>query len=114
MGIREEHYIIICGNPPPDYALAVFTVTIKLTMHVVAIVLALRTRNIEVDAVNDAKETQAIVYTSTVLILAILVFSLTLEGYPNAYGIALGTCVYLGCLMFLGFTFIPKASSIGI
>ena len=108
MGIREEHFIIICGNPLPDYVLAGFALIIKLTMHVVAIVLALRTRKIQVDAVNDAKETQAIVYTSTVLILAFLVFNFTLEGYPNAYGIGVGTCIYLECMTFLGFTFIPK------
>ena len=112
MGIREEHYIIICGNPPPDYAIAAFSVTIKITMHVIAIiVLALRPRNIKMDAVNDAKETQAVVYISTVLIVCFLAFNFTLEGYANVYGIAVGICIYLVCVTFLGFTFIPKVKS---
>ena len=80
-------------------------------MHVVAIVLAIRTRNIEVDAVNDAKETQATVYTSTVLIVLFLAFNFTLEGFANAYGIGVGICIYLECVTFLGFTFIPKVKS---
>ena len=108
MGVIEDHYIIICGNPPPDYAVAAITVTIKFALHVIAIVLAIRTRNIEVEAVNDAKETQAIVYISTALIILVVVCNFTLEGYANAYGLAIGILSYLDCVTFLGLTFIPK------
>ena len=110
MGVIEEHYIIICGNPPPDYAVAAVTVTVKFAMHVIAIVLAIRTRNIEVEAVNDAKETQAIVYISTALIILVVVCNFTLEGYANAYGLAIGLLSYLESVTFLGLTFIPKVS----
>ena len=108
MGVIEEHYIIICGNPPPDYAIVAFTVTIKLTLHITAIVLAIRTRNIEVEAVNYAKETQALAYISTVYLFLLVLFNFTLEGYANAYGLAVGACAYLGSFVFLGLTFIPK------
>ena len=110
MGIIEDHYIIICGNPPPDYAAAAITVTIKFAINIAAIVLAIRTRNIEVEAVNDAKETQAMVYISTVLIILLVVCNFTLEGFANAYGLAVGILSYLDCATFLGLTFIPKVS----
>lgn len=81
-------------------------------MHTTAIVLALRTRNIEVDAVNDAKEIQITVYISTVLIIIVGVLVVTLDGYANTYGIGIGFCIYLECATFLGFIFIPKVGII--
>ena len=108
MGVVEDHYIIICGNPPPDYAIVAFTVVIKLALHATAIVLAIRTRKIEVEAVNYAKETQALAYISTVYLVLLVVFNFTLEGYANVYGFAVGACAYLGSFTFLGLTFIPK------
>ena len=110
MGVIEEHYIIICGNPPPDYAVTAVSATIKFAMYVIAIVLAIRTRNIEVEAVNDAKETQAIVYISTALIILAVVCNFTLEGYVNIYGFVLGITILVDSAMFLGLTFIPKVS----
>ena len=111
MGIREEHYVLLCGNPVTEYILVVVTVTITLAMHTVAIVLALRTRKIQVDAINDAKETQIVVYISTVIIIMVGIMFFALEGFPNAYGIGIGLCCYLECTTFLGFTFIPKVCS---
>lgn len=73
--------------------------------------MAIRTRKIDVKVVNDAKETQAMVYTSTIFVLAVSVCNFTLEGFPNAYGIALGSAIFVVCMTFLGFTFIPKVSS---
>ena len=64
------------------------------------------------EAVNDAKETQAIVYISTALIILVVVCNFTLEGYANAYGLAIGILSYLDCVMFLGLTFVPKVGKI--
>lgn len=111
MGIRVEHYVLLCGNPVTEIILVAVTVAIVLTMHTVAIVLALRTRKIEVDAVNDAKEIQIIVYISTVIIIMVGIMFFALEGFPNAYGIAIGLCAYLECSVFLGFIFVPKVCS---
>ena len=108
MGIRVNHFILVCGNSPSENVISAFTVTVKLTMHVVAIVLAIRIRNVKIDVVNDAKETQVIVYVSTVLTLTLVACNFILEGYANAYGVAIGLCAYLVSLTFLGLTFIPK------
>ena len=77
-------------------------------MHIVAIVLAIRTRKIDVKVVNDAKETQAIVYLSSLLIIFFVITNFTLEGFANGYGIAVGGSAYLEAVMFLCITFIPK------
>ena len=97
-----------CGNPWPDYILLGVGVTIKFAMHTAAIILAVRTRNIEVEAVNDAKEIKITVCISTVLIIIVGVLVILLENYPNASAIGVGMCVYLECITFLGFIFIPK------
>ena len=107
-GIKEEHYIIICGNPPPEIAFAVINLILKFTMHIAAVVLAIRTRHVQVKVINDTKETQAIVYISTVLLVLFVVCNFIFEGYPNIYGLTVGVFAYIETVMFLGLTFIPK------
>ena len=92
----------------PDYILIGVGVIIKFAMHTAAIVLAIRTRNIEVEAVNDAKEIKITVVISTALIIITGVLLILLENYPNTSAIGLGMCIYLECITFLGFIFIPK------
>ena len=108
MGITVQHFILVCGNSLAENVLSGVTVSIKLIMHIIAIVLSIRIRNVKIDVINDTKESQAIVYISTVLILSLMACSFTLEGFANAYGIGIGVCVYLESITFLGLTFIPK------
>ena len=108
MGIRINHFILICGNSPSENVISAVAVANKLVMHIVAIVLAILTRNVKIDIVNDAKETQVIVYISAVLTFTLVACNFILEGYANAYGVAIGLCAYLASLTFLGLTFIPK------
>ena len=108
MGIREERYIIICGNPSPEIAFAVINLVFKFAIHIAAVVLAIRTRHVQVKVINDTKETQAIVYISTVLLVLFVVCNFIFEGYPNIYGLTVGVFAYIETVMFLGLTFIPK------
>ena len=108
MGITVHHFILVCGNSLAENVISGVTVTIKLTMQIVAIVLAIRIRNVKIDVINDAKEMQAIVYISTVLILSLVACNFILEGFANAYGVGIGACAYLESIAFLGLTFIPK------
>lgn len=108
MGITIHHFILVCGNSLAENVLSGVTVGIKFVMHIIAIVLAIRIRNVKIDVINDTKESQAIVFISTVLIISLMACSFTLEGFANAYGIGIGVCVYLECITFLGLTFIPK------
>ena len=109
-GIREEHYILVCGNPLSDYFLVGLTILVKFVMHTAAIVLAVRTRKVKVEAVNDAREIQITVCISTVLIILVGILLLPLANYPNVVGVGVGICIYLECITFLGFIFIPKVS----
>ena len=46
MGIRINHFILICGNSPSENVISAVAVANKLIMHIVAIVLAILTRNV--------------------------------------------------------------------
>ena len=88
-----------CGNPWPDYILLGVGVTIKFAMHTAAIILAVRTRNIEVEAVNDAKEIKITVCGYTV-------------GKSQSISLLVWACVlYLECITFLGFICTPNQIS---
>ena len=78
----------------------------------VAIVLAFRIRNIEVGTVNDSKSTMAIIYSSSILIviLVIVIFAVS-DYYVDATAIAVSVLIFLEVIIFLGFTFIPKVGT---
>ena len=108
MGLREDHFTYVCGTPTSDYVLVAIEVVSKTVIHTIAIVLAIRTRKIEVNAVNEAKEIQAMVYIFTALIVLIAVTTLATDGFPNLQGILVGMFVYIECISLIGLSFIPK------
>ena len=100
----------MCGNPVSDYVLVAVEVASKLAMHTIAVVLAIHTRKVKVDAVNEAKEIHAIVYISTICIMIVGISFFTLDRYPNVYGSVIAVAVYVECFSFTGFIFVPKVS----
>ena len=108
MGFKVFHFTYVCGTPTSDFVLIAVVVMNKFVMHTVAIVLAVRTRKIEVTAVNEAKEIHAMVYISTGIIILVAVITLTTDGFPNLQGSLVGIFVYIECITFIGLSFIPK------
>ena len=110
IGVTEVYVNFVCGNPVSEYVLVAVEVASKLAMHTIAIVLAVRTRKVKVDAVNEAKEIHAIVYISTICVTIIGISFFTLDGYPDVYGSVITVAVYVECFSFTGLIFVPKVS----
>ena len=86
----------------------VLTILFKIVLHVIGLVLAFLTRNVEVDALNDAKYSAMIIYFSTfMLILIAIIFPSTVTN-PNLYDGVWTIFMFIMVFMFLGLTFIPK------
>ena len=86
------------------YLAAIF----KLVLHVIAIILAFRIRKIEVDVINDYKYTSIMVYSSTVLIVLVVIFIYVFDDYINTVAVLVGLVLFLEAVIFLGMTFVPK------
>ena len=84
----------------------------KIILHIIGLVLAFLTRNIEVEALSDSKYTAVMIYYSSfILILVIIVLESTKESNnlrKPLWAFVSTVAIYV----FLGLTFIPKVSSV--
>lgn len=82
----------------------------KFVLHGIGLVLAIRTRNIEIDVLNDYKYTAALIYISTVLILVIAVVLPISYNNPALDELVYSTILFLILMLFMGLTFVPKVN----
>lgn len=85
----------------------------KLIIQVIALVMAFLIRNIEIDALNDSRETRAMIYI--IAILGVLTGALYLAFDQNytMKQITLALHIFLVCITVLGLMFAPKVSKFG-
>ena len=88
------------------------TAVYKLSMHIVAMVFAIASRKIKVDALNDYKYTSAIIYTSTVLIFLLLLVIFVSRVLLILVG-AVSLLIFSESMVFVSLTYIPKVSQCG-
>jgi len=107
-GVLEIYYVIGCGKSIYFPVLVALSVTYKLVLHAVALVLAFFTRNIKVDVLNDYRYNTAIIIGSSFLLLAVCFTLPPLFDYINWYDAVWSIEVFLFISLYLGLTFIPK------
>ena len=77
-------------------------------LEIIAVILAIKTRNIKIKAVNDSKDVIDIVYIVAVVSVCMLVFSYVLQDYNNI-GIGFVTIsMLLAATGTITLTFVPK------
>ena len=104
----QEHYIFTCGTTI-YYVIYIGVVTLyKFILHGIGLVLAIKTRNIEIDVLNDYKYTAALIYSSSVLILVLAIVLPLTYNNPALDEPIFSSILFLILMVFLGLTFIPK------
>ena len=83
-----------------------------LLLEAFAVVLAVKTRGVKVEAVNDSKEVVAIVYIVTACSVALIIVAYVLQEFSNiAEGFYL-TAALIGTTSTITLMFLPKVSFI--
>lgn len=112
-GYTVVNNIIVCGNSSIHYVIYIsLTIAFKLMIHVTGLILAFVTRKVKIDPLNDSRYSAALIYISTVFLLASLVIFFLVED-NNTYAAVWTTYVLAEVCMFLGLNFIPKVSQGG-
>lgn len=107
--ISIQYTNLVCGGPLSliwiffSYGLVVLT-------QVVAVILAFRTRKVTIKALNDSKYLTIIIYTSSVVIAAMLTSAVLVDEYLNTDAAVFGGLIMLFTTVVLGLTFIPKVN----
>lgn len=79
-----------------------------------AFVLAVRIRNVKIKVLNDAKEVVAIVYFTTIAIVETMIIGAALQSYNNVSESLFTGHLLVSTSAVVGFTFIPKVSTLHI
>ena len=77
-------------------------------MQVIGIVLAFQTRKVKVKLLNDSKWIAAIIYSSSLCVVVIILSGFTLSGFLNTEVALLNGAVLVATTVFLTMLFIPK------
>lgn len=77
-------------------------------LQLVALLLALRTRQVKVKGLNDAKEIIAATYMASIVLAVVIVASYTLRRHINVFAALFCTCLFIGTTAVLVLVFIPK------
>lgn len=86
-------------------------VAYKFILHVIALVLAILIRKVKVNVLNDSRETIAIIYASTVLLLVACLMLGVLSETVSLLSLVWSILVFLVSMTHLGLTFVPKVSN---
>ena len=78
-----------------------------MIIHVIGLVLAILTRKIKIDSLNDSKYSTAIIYCSCFLLILLTISNFAVSGLNRSTAVWT-LFVFIGVCIFLGLTFIPK------
>ena len=109
-GVLLEFRYATCPSTTYFTIFVALTAAYKLGMHIVAMVFAIASRKIKVDALNDYKYTSVIIYTSTVLIILLLVVIFASRVLLTLVGVV-SVLIFSESMVFVSLTYIPKVSS---
>ena len=98
---------LVCEGPNSIIWIAILFGAILLVL-LTGVVLAFRTRKVEIKALNDYKYISAITYLGTIILVVMIVSAGTLDEYLNTDAAIYGTLLFLFTTLCLSLTFIPK------
>ena len=109
--IVKENYIYICLRLSSDSNQIIWlslSFAYKGLLQIIAIFMAFHTRKVKIKALNDSKETAAIIYINSIILIILCASVFLLEEYHNAHAAVFGLALFVQASLFLGLLFIPK------
>ena len=77
-------------------------------LQIIGIMLAFQTRNVKFPGLNDSLHVAAIIYTSSLVLVVLIVDAFVLNVYLNTFGAIFTLGIMVLTTVFLALTFIPK------
>ena len=109
-GILEIPYYFRCNLSIFSTILTSLTIGYKIVLQTAAFVFAVLIRKVQVTVLNDSRETVAIVYSTTVLIVSAGLIILVLRPTVDRFAITWSIIIFLIIAINIGFTFVTKVT----
>lgn len=108
-GFDVNYNVLVCSSPARFVFLGIIY-GYKIVLQVIAIILAFSIRKVKIKGLNDSKETSAIIYIASIILVVVMATSLALRGFINVSGTINSLCLSTASTVVLGLIFIPKVS----
>jgi len=77
-------------------------------LQVIAVILAFNTRKVKIKVLNDSKSVAVIIYTTSVVLVALVIVSFALDSFIVVTEVLFSGGILLATTVFVGFIFVPK------
>lgn len=109
LGVREEYFVWVCyGESSPNFFWKIFIFAYLGILQIVGIVLAFQTRKVKVPGLKDSKFVAAVVYISSIVLVALALVTFALRTYINISSGIRVAGIFTMTTMILVLIFIPK------
>ena len=98
---------LVCQGPR-DLIWIIVIYAYLLITQLIAVILAFKTRKVEIEILNDAKYIALIIYITTIIVIVMIVCAVLLSNYLNADGAVFGGLLYIFITTVLMIVFVPK------
>lgn len=98
---------MVCQGPRDLIWIIVLYAYILIT-QLIAVILAFKTRKVEIEILNDAKYIALIIYVTSIIVVIMIVCAILLSNFLNADGAVFGGLIYIFITTVLSIVFIPK------
>ena len=102
---------LVCQGPGDLIWIIVLYAYILLT-QLFSVILAFKTRKVEIEILNDAKYVALIIYITSIILVIMIVCAILLSNYLNADGAVFGALLHIFTTTVLMIVFIPKVSEV--
>ncbi len=80
----------------------------KGLLQIIGMFMAFHIRKVKIKALNDSKQTVAIIYVNTILLIILTTSTFALDNYHNGHAAIFGLGLIIDATLFLGALFVPK------
>jgi gamma-aminobutyric acid type B receptor len=107
--VREENYVLVCFEASsPSFFWEILIFAYLAVLQIIGLVLAFQTRKVKLQGLKDSKFVAAIIYISSIILVALALVTFSLRTYINiGTGISVFGIFSLTTI-FLALIFIPK------
>ena len=111
LGVREDYYIWVCYEASsPSFFWQIFIFAYLAVLQIIGMVLAFQTRKVKVQGLRDSKFVAAIIYISSIILVALALVTFALRTYINIGIGIIATGIFTLTTIFLALIFVPKVS----
>ena len=108
-GVKESNHVLVCyAASSPTFYWEMFMFAYLAILQIIGIVLAFQTRKVKLPGLRDSKFVAAIIYISSIIIVALALVTFSLRTYINIGTGIITFGVFSLTTIFLALMFIPK------